>query len=250
MAHNKLSGVYCITNLANNSKYIGSSIDICRRWTTHLRELRKGVHGNQKLQRAWNKYGENMFEYSILILCSEKDTLLHEQQFLDDIKPEYNIATNATASLLGAKLSEEHKQKIGQKNKGHIMSEEQKHKLSEAHKGKKWSAEQHAKMDGRMPTTRGLKHTAEQNERNRQTHLGKKLTDETKQKISEAGKHRIVSEETKNKIRNAQRGKVIPEETRQKISATLTGRTCVFTDEHKEHLRDAWKRRRNGSSTK
>ena len=86
MNREKLSGVYIITNTANGNRYIGSSVDIYRRWATHLRELRKGVHGNQILQRAWDKHGESNFEFSILLLCSESDTLLNEQQFLDNVK--------------------------------------------------------------------------------------------------------------------------------------------------------------------
>ena len=183
MTRDKLSGVYIITNTVNGNRYIGSSIDIHRRWVTHLRELRKGVHGNEILQRAWDKYGESSFEFSILLLCSETDTLLNEQQCLDTFHPEYNICISVTASMLGRTMSEEHKRKIGDANKGRVMSDEQKLKLSEAHKGKKHTEETKAKMRGNAGNT-GYKYTDEQKEHLRQSHLGYVMPEEQKAKIS------------------------------------------------------------------
>ena len=250
MTRDKLSGVYIITNTVNGNRYIGSSVDIHRRWVTHLRELRKGTHGNQILQRAWDKYGESSFEFSILLLCSETDTLLNEQQCLDTFHPEYNICISVTASMLGRTMSEEHKRKIGDANKGRVMSDEQKLKLSEAHKGKKWSEEHRANMEGKHAHF-GYKFTDEQKEHLRQSHLGYIMPEEQKKKIGEAGKGRIVSAETREKIGKIHAGKINSEETRQKISATLLSRpyTYQFTDEHKEKLRLAWIRRRNGSKS-
>lgn len=183
MAREKLSGVYIITNTTNGNRYIGSSVDIRRRWATHLRELRRGKHGNQILQRAWDKYGEDGFEFSIVLLCSENDTLLNEQEYLDSMHPEYNICISATASMLGRIMSEEHKHNISKARKGYIMSDEQKQKLSEAHKGKKHTEEWKAKMCGRTGTT-GYKYTDEQKEHLRQSHLGYVMPEEQKAKIS------------------------------------------------------------------
>lgn len=183
MTRDKLSGVYIITNTVNGNRYIGSSIDIHRRWWQHRSQLCKGTHGNQILQRAWDKYGESSFEFSILLLCSETDTLLNEQQCLDTFHPEYNICISVTASMLGRKFSEEHRHKIGEANKGRVMSDEQKLKLSEAHKGKKHSEETKAKMRGNAGNT-GYKYTDEQKEHLRQSHLGYVMPEEQKAKIS------------------------------------------------------------------
>ena len=182
MAREVLSGVYVITNTANGNRYIGSSVDIHRRWITHVRELRKGVHGNQILQRAWDKYGESNFEFSILLVCGKDDTLLNEQQFLDNLHPEYNICVSVTASMSGRTMTEEHKRKIGDANKGKPLSEETKRKLSEAHKGKKHSEESKEKMRGR-PGSTGYKFTDEQKEHLRQSHLGYVMPEEQKHKI-------------------------------------------------------------------
>lgn len=73
----KLSGVYEIRNALNNKRYIGSSINIYRRWRDHKRMLNLSVHPNKHLQAAWNKYGEKHFVFKILETCEPiKDTIL------------------------------------------------------------------------------------------------------------------------------------------------------------------------------
>lgn len=70
MAKDKKCGVYCIENLINHKKYIGQSGDIKSRWRSHKSELRRGIHGNDYLQKAWNKYGEDNFRFYILEECT------------------------------------------------------------------------------------------------------------------------------------------------------------------------------------
>lgn len=75
-----MTGIYKITCLVNNKSYIGQSVSIKRRWATHQRELAAGVHHNEYLQRAYNKYGKNSFTYEILELCP-KEKLNEREQF-------------------------------------------------------------------------------------------------------------------------------------------------------------------------
>jgi group I intron endonuclease len=56
-------GIYKITNLVNNRYYIGSSLDIKRRWDTHRRMLNKNNHHNDFLQKSWNKHGGDNFKF-------------------------------------------------------------------------------------------------------------------------------------------------------------------------------------------
>lgn len=60
------SGIYCIMNTVNGKKYVGSSIDISSRWTSHRHDLKRGIHSNVHLQKSWDKYGENSFVFYIL----------------------------------------------------------------------------------------------------------------------------------------------------------------------------------------
>ena len=63
---NSNCGIYKITNLKNNKVYIGQSTDIKARWNNHKLELKKNIHKNSHLQNAFNKYGEEAFEFRIL----------------------------------------------------------------------------------------------------------------------------------------------------------------------------------------
>lgn len=60
------SGIYQIRNKVNGKVYIGSSVRVEQRISTHKRHLLLNKHSNQKLQLAYNKYGIDNFEYSVL----------------------------------------------------------------------------------------------------------------------------------------------------------------------------------------
>lgn len=87
MAKEKICGIYCIENLINHKKYIGSSINIYQRWSNHKSDLRGNRHHNNHLQDAWNKYGENNFKFSIIELCDEAEIKEREQYYLDTLYP-------------------------------------------------------------------------------------------------------------------------------------------------------------------
>lgn len=58
--------LYEIRNKINNKRYIGRTNNIKARWNRHRNELRNNKHHCIYLQRAWNKYGEENFEFSII----------------------------------------------------------------------------------------------------------------------------------------------------------------------------------------
>ena len=110
------SGVYQIKNIVNNKIYIGSSKNIKKRFGNHKWSLRKLRHDNILLQNSWNKYGENVFEFSILEVCEIHILIEREQYYLDLHKPfdrmvGYNLCPIAY-STSGYKYSEESKEKI------------------------------------------------------------------------------------------------------------------------------------------
>lgn len=63
---NKNSGIYIITNSANNKKYIGSSINVYRRHREHKNSLINNKHYNIHLQGAFNKYGRECFSLKVI----------------------------------------------------------------------------------------------------------------------------------------------------------------------------------------
>ena len=93
------SGIYLIINLENGKRYIGSSKDIYDRLHTHCYNLKNNKGRNAHLQSAWNKYGENVFVWSVLEYCDENVRFEREQYYIEMIKPEYNLTTNVIANL-------------------------------------------------------------------------------------------------------------------------------------------------------
>ena len=61
-----MQAIYQITNKINGKIYIGSTNNLSKRWNNHRSKLRNGKHENDYLQQAWNKYGEDAFEFSIV----------------------------------------------------------------------------------------------------------------------------------------------------------------------------------------
>ena len=109
-------GVYMFFNLINGNCYIGSSINLARRFRIHLSSVaacynfidNKKYAGNLPLPLAIYKYGPNNFVFLILQYCDRiEDVCLGlEQHYLDFYKPKYNILKLAGASQ-GFKYSPE-----------------------------------------------------------------------------------------------------------------------------------------------
>ena len=135
----KVSGVYFIKNKVTEKCYVGSSIDVYRRWTRHIDELIKNKHHSAKLQNSWNKHGNDNFEF-ILIQKGCKNVLTKlEQQWIDlcdSYKNGYNCAPIANNVGLLPK-TEEHKRKIGASHKGRKLTEESKNKIRQKAIGRK-----------------------------------------------------------------------------------------------------------------
>ena len=101
------SSVYKILNKANNKLYIGSALNIKKRWAAHRAGLRHNRHKNFHLQRAWNKYGEDSFEFIILEYCEKEERLIREQFYLDTLKPYGDAGYNLT-SVAGSNSGYKH----------------------------------------------------------------------------------------------------------------------------------------------
>ena len=151
------TGIYKILNLKNNKVYIGSAIDINKRWRDHRWHLRENKHHNSHLQSSYNKYGLENFKFNIELECGIKDLLVEERKTIkkyNSYNKEFGYNVNDPEHVfLGKKHSEETKkklseQKIGNKNpmygkKGKFhhnyqkkVSEESKRKISETCRGR------------------------------------------------------------------------------------------------------------------
>lgn len=169
-----ICGIYCIENSITLKKYIGQSKNIKSRWCHHKANLNNGIHDNDYLQKAWNKYGEDNFKFYILEECCEETLDEKERYYIElynttnrskgyNLKTggqDYNIRSKETNEKIAesiknaynnSNLKERRKQDALKqwanpniKNKilganngmyGKHHSEEAKQKMSEKHKG-------------------------------------------------------------------------------------------------------------------
>lgn len=109
-----MTGIYCITCTKTNEKYVGQSVAIKRRWATHKRELKNGIHYNKHLQRAYDKYGSNYFIYEILEQCP-REKLNEREQFYIKLFNSYHNGFNQDVG--GCNISGENNPMYGVKGK-------------------------------------------------------------------------------------------------------------------------------------
>lgn len=174
------SGLYEIVHVCSGRRYIGSAVNIDKRWREHVRQLSTGKHHSKFMQRVWNKDGKDSFRFSVLIWCARADLLFYEQLCLDSFKPEFNSAPVA-GSQLGYRHSDETRRRMSQsrpkdfspmtgkthtaetrarisasrKGKGGgPRSPERLAKIGAAHKGRPKSAEHRAKIAATLKGTK------------------------------------------------------------------------------------------------
>ena len=113
---NKVCGIYEIINKVNKKRYIGQSVDVYKRWHGHKNKLNSNSHRNSYLQHAWNKYGEDNFEFNLILECSESELDDMEKYYISlhntcDRSCGYNIDDGGNSNK---HLSNETKEKIRQ----------------------------------------------------------------------------------------------------------------------------------------
>lgn len=79
----KISGVYQIKFKGTSHSYVGSAVCLRRRLMDHREGLKRRDHGNQYMQRVFDKYGEDCMEFRVLKMCPKADILDVEQWWLD-----------------------------------------------------------------------------------------------------------------------------------------------------------------------
>jgi group I intron endonuclease len=121
--------IYWIRNKLNGKFYVGSSTQRYVRWRTHKKKLRANTHHCHHLQAAWNKYGEDQFEFSVVerVLQEEGLQAAEDRWLVKHVGKShcYNAGLRSGAPMRG-RTGEAHP------NFGKPLSEEQKQRLREA----------------------------------------------------------------------------------------------------------------------
>lgn len=182
------SGIYCIENLVNGKKYIGQSVNIYYRWSQHKSELNDNKHFNEYLQKSWNKYGPNNFNFYIVELCDINQLDEREIYYINLYKTlnrnkGYNLMSGGT---FGRKYSRESCEKISRALQGHDVSDKTRMKIKK----------NHADMSG---DKNGM--------------YGKHHTEEAKRKVSEVNSGKISAKRNRNAVCCVELNKIFEDAT-------------------------------------
>lgn len=109
--------IYRIKNNANGMVYIGSTVEPKKRLRRHRSSLASGDHTNAPLQADWLKYGEQSFEFQLVLSAVFENIpalLIEEEKHIGFYLPEYvyNIAHPLKPNHYKRKFSSEEVREI------------------------------------------------------------------------------------------------------------------------------------------
>lgn len=84
------TGIYQILNLVNGKYYIGRTTNLERRRNQHFNHLSNGDHISPEFQEDYLKYGENAFEFSVIVYCRPSELPFYEVLLINNLHPVYN----------------------------------------------------------------------------------------------------------------------------------------------------------------
>ena len=249
-------GIYAIVNTLNGHFYIGSAVNLANRKREHFGDLRKDKHPNPRLQNSYNRDGANAFRFAIVERVEHAETLImFEQHYIDNLRPEYNLAPIA-GSTLGVKYSEESKAKLSAARRAYPGLADDLARATEAARiantGRKLSPEHLDKLRGRKHTPESIERMSiaqrererspEEIERLRTLNIGRVHTPESRENMGAPKRGRKQSPEHIEKRSAARRGKPLSPEHAEKARVAFLG--GKHTDESKAKMSAAGRGRK------
>ena len=99
------SGVYRWTNKVNGNSYVGSSVNLAKRFINYY-NFNYINKSKMLISKALIKYGYSNFILEIIEFCKSSEVISREQYYINLLKPKYNILKVA-GSTLGHKHTKE-----------------------------------------------------------------------------------------------------------------------------------------------
>ena len=125
-------GVYCVRNILNGRRYIGSSFVLNQRKCRHFYTLKKGKNHSKLLQEDYNKYGKGCFIFEVLEYCEKENLIEREQYWMDYYNSwvrEYGYNSSKTAGFTTHSKETKKRMSVSARNKKPISEEtRQKHR--------------------------------------------------------------------------------------------------------------------------
>jgi group I intron endonuclease len=207
----KKCGIYRIGCLVDGKMYVGQSLDINRRGTKHLNDLRRGIHHNPYLQRAFLKHGEQNFEFRVL----EES----QREMLDALEQAWIRFYRSTSPEFGYNIWDGG-------NHGALHSLATRKKMSAARMGRKFGPRP-ALVRQKISATKkasGWSPSLEARKQISKTLTGRVMPEETRRKISAANIGRHCSMAVRHNMGAARRGILLSLTHRKKLSESAKAR--------------------------
>ena len=224
-----MTGVYAIRHKESGRVYVGSSKDIYARWAQHVHTLERGSHRSKYLQRAWQKYGADAFEFIILETCDHDKRVVREQVCIDFYRasePEFGFNMSRTAgvpimsvdgrarlsifarnrpattrtlmSFAARNRSAKHRAKLIAAARNRSAATRK--KLAAAQKGRQYTSEARAKM-----SASAKRRWASKEARAMLSARARNMLATQRERISQSNRRRMVSADTRAKMSESQR---------------------------------------------
>ena len=184
-----------IRNQVTGDSYYGSSVNLGKRQMEHVYALRRGDHGNRRMQFSWNKYGESAFTFAVLAVTERADAVFFEARLLDSQRGNpkcMNASFDPCTVMQGHQSSPATRSKLKaswtDERRGRIFTPEYAEKMRQSLKGRIIRPESSAK---RIATLKGrghdysYLHSPSARAKASAARMGREVSSETRQRISE-----------------------------------------------------------------